>query len=128
MKKMKFKKISAILSGVLVAGLTIGTAAAASYPAPFVDNGVADVGIIYGTGADVSTLDRTQAQSIQTSLASEVDGETTVTGGETENLEKSSVKFHYGSALNSVYSYLDEDEMDFLAEGIYDDGDIDAEY
>ena len=128
MKKMKFKKISAILSGVLVAGLTIGSAAAASYPAPFVDDGVADVAIVYGTGAGVSSLDMVQAGNIQTSLGDYVEGETTVTGGETFTLEKSSDNFNFADELDDVYSDLDDDEMDFLADGTYDDGDVDVDY
>jgi hypothetical protein len=127
---MKFKKISAVLGTILLTGLTLGTAAAASYPAPFVDDGEANVAIVYGTGAGVSSLDMVQAGNIQTSLGGYVDGgsTTTVEGGETFVLEKTSNKFNYGEALNSIYRSLGEDQLDSLADGEYDDGDIDEAY
>jgi hypothetical protein len=125
---MKFKKISAILGGILMAGLTIGSAAAAAYPAPFVDAGVANVAIVYGTGAGVSSLDMVQAGNIQTSLGSFVKGDISVDGGEAFKLEKTSNYFNFNESLNTVYSEIDKDEMDFLADGTYDDGDIDEDY
>lgn len=126
----KFKKISAVLGGVLLAGMTFGTAAAASFPAPFVDNGVADVAIVHGTGAGVSSLDQVSANNIQSALAEEMpsSGTTISVDGDSFKLEKSSVKFHYGDALNASYPTLDEDELDLLAEGEYNEDDVDAEY
>lgn len=125
---MNFKKITAIATSVLMAGLTVGTAMAASYPAPFVEGGMADAAIVYGTGAGVSSLDMVQAGNIQTSLGSSVKGTTTVSGGEAFALDKSSNHFNFNEALNSVYSSLDAEDMDFLADGTYDDGTIDEEY
>ena len=127
---MKFKKITAIAASVLMAGMTVGFAAAANYPAPFVDNGVADVAVVYGTGAGVSSLDQVQAGNIQKSLGTYVKstGTTTVEGGEVFMLDKSSNHFNYNDALNSVYSSLDSENMDFLADGTYDDGSIDETY
>jgi hypothetical protein len=79
---IRFKKISAVLGTLLMTGLTLGTAAAASYPAPFMDDGVADVAIVYGTGTGVSSLDYAQAQAIQTSLAGSVESSSSVVHGE----------------------------------------------
>ena len=125
---MKFKKISAIVSGVLMVGMTAGIAAAASYPAPFVEEGVADVDIVYGTGAGVSSLDMVQAGNIQTSLGSFVEGDTTTTGGKEFKLYDSD-KLHFGDAIDAVMtSDLDDNDMASLADGEYDDGDIDTEY
>lgn len=127
--KFNFKKISAVAASVLMTGMTAGIAAAASYPAPFVDDGVANVAIVYGTGTGVSSLDMVQAGNIQTSLGESVEGTATVTGGESFTLEKNSDKFNYGDRMNSVYSTLDEDELPLtLVEGTYDDGDIDTDY
>lgn len=126
---MKFRKITALAGSLLMAGVTVATAAAANYPAPFVDNGVADVAIVYGTGAGVSQLDEVQAGNIQSSLASDVTGgTTTVTGGESFMLDKSSNHFNFNNALNAVFTDLDDGEMDFLVDGTYKDGDIDEEY
>jgi len=125
---MKFKKISAILGGFLMVGMTAGIAAAASYPAPFVDNGVADVAIVYGTGAGVSSLDLNSARNIQSSLGSSVEGETTVTGGESFKLYKDSDKIYFGDEMNEVFTDLDDGDITALADGDYDDGEIDVEY
>ena len=112
----KFKKISAIFSGLLMVGMTAGIAAAASYPAPFVDNGVADVAIVYGTGVGVSTLDMVQAGNIQTSLGGSVEGEaTTIEGGDSYKFEKTSTKFNLGNNITGVIaSSINDDELPVL--------------
>ncbi len=127
--KFNFKKISAIAVSGIIAGMSMGLAAAANYPAPFVSGGVANAAIVYGTGAGVSSLDLVQAGNIQDSLGTFVTGGTvTVEGGEAFALDKSSNHFNLGDALNSVYSKLTGDDMDFLADGTYKDGDIDEDY
>jgi hypothetical protein len=130
--KFNFKKISAVAISTLLTGMTMGVAAAASYPAPFVSGGVANTAIVYGTGQGVSDLDRVYAGNIQTDLQKLVTSSggstTTVTGGESFALEKSSNKFNFNNALNSVYGDLGAEEMDFLADNTYDDGDIDEDY
>ena len=40
---MKFKKITAIAASLAMTGLTIAAASAAAFPAPFVQNGAADL-------------------------------------------------------------------------------------
>jgi hypothetical protein len=42
-KMINFKKISAIGASILLTGMTMGVAAAANYPNPFVVGGAADV-------------------------------------------------------------------------------------
>ena len=129
--RLNFKKISAIASSVLLAGMTMGVAAAANYPAPFVSGSTADVAIVYGTGPGVNALDKTYAGNIQADLADEIDGTTTTTvsGGEIFTLEKSSDNFNFADNLSTIYGTLDNDEMAFLADnGEYDDGEIDEEY
>jgi hypothetical protein len=127
--KFNFRKISAIAASALMTGMTLGVAAAANYPAPFVSGGTANVAIVYGTGTGVSSLDLVQANNIQASLGDYVEGgEVVVEGGESFKLEKSSDKFNLGDTLDEIYSELDDGEMDFLADGTYDDGDIDTDY
>lgn len=123
---MNFKKITAIATSVLMTGMTVGMAAAATYPAPFVDNGVANVAVVYGTGVGVSSLDMVQAGNIQTSLGSFVKGTTTVEG-ESYKLEKTSTKFNLGDSIADVVSAtIDDDELPTLLEaGIYTDKDND---
>lgn len=66
--KLNFKKISAIGASALMTGMTMGVAAAASFPAPFVGESGADVAIVYGTGTGVSSTDFAQTLSITTAL------------------------------------------------------------
>lgn len=129
MKKFNFKKISAFGASLLMAGMTAGIAAAANYPAPFVEDGAADVAIVYGTGAGVSSLDMVQAGNIQTDLGAEMPstGTTTVQGGDSYKFEKTSTKFHLGDTITGVISSsLDEDELpSLLGDGKYIDNDND---
>lgn len=128
--KFNFRKISAIAASALMTGMTMGVAAAANYPAPFVSGGVANVAVVYGTGAGVSSLDLVQANNIQDSLAEFVNGGSVVVeGGESFVLEKSSTKFYLGDSLTTIYSSLDDGELvEFLADGVYDSGDVDEDY
>lgn len=121
MKKF-IKKVSAIAGSALMIGLSMGTAMAANFPSGYSASSTA---IVYGANAAMS--DTTGAQSIIDFLGTD-GGSIVVEGGESFTLEKTSVNFHYGDALNALYPTLDDDEMDFLAEGVYKDGDIDAEY
>ena len=128
--KFNFRKISAIAASALMTGMTMGVAAAANYPAPFVSGGVANVAVVYGTGAGVSSLDLVQANNIQDSLAKFVSGGSVVVeGGESFVLEKASKKFHLGDSLVDIYPSLDDGELkNFLADGTYKDGDVDEDY
>lgn len=128
--KFNFRKISAIAASALMTGMTMGVAAAANYPAPFVSGGVANVAVVYGTGSGVSSLDLVQANNIQDSLAKFVSGGSVVVeGGESFVLEKSSKKFHLGDSLVDIYPSLDDGELkNFLADGTYKDGDVDEDY
>ena len=45
------KKISTVLGSVLMIGATMGMAAAASFPAPFIAGGAADAAIVVGDAA-----------------------------------------------------------------------------
>ena len=128
--KFNFRKISAIAASALMAGMTMGVAAAANYPAPFVSGGVANVAVVYGTGAGVSQLDLVQAGNIQDSLGTFVKGGTvTVDGGEAFQLEKTSNKFNYNNALNGTYATLGSQNLvNFLADGTYKSGSVDQDY
>jgi hypothetical protein len=68
--KFNFRKISAVVTSALLAGMTMGVAAAANYPVPFVQNGVADVAVVYG--ANSAVLDQTQATLLMGDLNEDV--------------------------------------------------------
>jgi hypothetical protein len=130
--KFNFRKISAIAVSAIMAGMTLGVAAAATnYPQPFVSTGgVANVAVVYGTGTAAAPSDLVQAGLIQTSLGTFVKGGTvSVTGGEAFSLQKSSNNFNFNDALNSVYTSLTDQQMPtFLADGTYDDNDVNEDY
>ncbi|MBU3913434.1 MAG: hypothetical protein KKE50_05065, partial [Nanoarchaeota archaeon] len=76
--KFNFRKIASVFASVVMLGSTVGIAAAANYPAPFVSGGAADVAIIYGNNAAFS--DGLAAGEIQSSLQFEL-GTQTASGG-----------------------------------------------
>jgi len=128
--KFNFKKISAIAISTLMTGMTMGVAAAASYPAPFVSGGVANTAIVYGTGTGVSDLDRTYSGNIQTDLQKYITstgGTTTIEGGESYKIEKTSTKFNLGDGITDVVSAtINDDKLPtLLADGVFIDDDND---
>jgi len=107
--KTNFRKITAIATSVLLAGMSVGMAAAANYPAPFVSGGSANVAIVYGTGEGVSTLDAVQAGNIQADLQSFMGGSTStsstnVEGGDYVKLERTATKWNLGDAITDIVS------------------------
>jgi hypothetical protein len=127
LKKMKklFRKATAILANTALIGMTVGMAAAASYPEPFTSNTAIVV------GANAAPSDNIAAASLASNLDANAasGGAVTVTGGESFYLGKSSDEFQFGMNLGSVYSDLDDNEMEsFLADGDFDDGTIDSEF
>ncbi len=65
--KFNFKKITAVGVSVLMSSMAL---VGATYPEPFVQNGVADYAIVYGTGVGVSALDLVGASKINDNLLS----------------------------------------------------------
>jgi hypothetical protein len=112
--RFNYKKIAAIGASVLLAGMTTGFAAAAAFPAPFVQNGAANVAIVYGTGAGVSPLDVVQAGNIQSALSSYV-GTTPnsiiPTTGEVATLDTLQSRIWLNASLNSVKQVLTNIDM-----------------
>jgi len=124
--KINFKRISAIATSILLTGMTLGVAAAASYPAPFVSGGSANVAVVYGTGAGVSALDTIQAGNIQSNLQSYMSGSTgssSVVGGDSFKFEKTSTKFQLGKGIRDMTgtSITLDDMPSLLADGKYID-------
>ena len=128
--KYNFKQIFALGTSALLIGMTaMAGVGAANYPAPFVVGGQANVAVVYGTGSGVSATDQAQATLVASGLMDLVSGTSiSVEGGEAFQLDKSSNHFNFNDALSGVYSSLDSDEMVFLADGSYDEGDIDEDY
>lgn len=119
--KFNFKKIATVLGSALMVGSTMGLAAAANYPTPFVQSGAGDVALVIGA----NSMDMAYATSIASDLSSKITvsaSATTVTGGDSKELNKDNVKMNLNDSLSSVYSTLDQDELStILADGVYED-------
>jgi hypothetical protein len=121
--KLNFKKISAVLGSVIMAGATLGFAAAASFPAPFVQNGVANnVAVVYG--ANAASTDNTQAGLVSTALGTYVSGGSATVSGENVALDRPSSLLHLGNGVADVFgrSVTKTDMPTLLADGTYRDG------
>ncbi len=108
----------------MLTGMSMGVAAAADFPDPFVVGGSANSpAIVYGTGAGVSSVDKAQATSIQEALEDSITGAVNVDeDSETVfKLEKTSTKYNLGDNITGVIaSSIDDDELPgLLAPGKY---------
>jgi len=117
MKKL-FRKAMTVLGSALMVGATIGMAAAASYPAPFVQSGSADVAIVYGSNAAVS--DAAQAGILQGNLATALAAATatggsstdaTVSGGDAVSLDTSATRIWLNTSLNTAKSIFTKSDL-----------------
>jgi len=112
--KFNFRKIASALASTAMVGSTVALAAAASFPAPFVDNGAADVAVVYG-----STLDMTAVNDITTSLNSALSSQdSTVEVSESSwQIKTSSDVLEIGESFYDVTKFIDNSDWDALAEG-----------
>ncbi len=111
-------------------GMTAGMAAAASYPAPFVVGGSADVAVVYGTGSGVSVLDAVEAGNLQSNLqsfmGSGTSGSTTSTSGETIALDTSNTRIYMNTSLNTAKASITKTDLPtVLAQSTFS-GNVDA--
>lgn len=122
--KFNFKKISAIATSALLTGMTLGVAAAASFPSPYVNNGSAD-GTVIVTGSGAAVSDVTAAGSIKTYLASKVTG-TSSPDGDSVLIAGTSDNLNLGDTWSVLTGTVDDDDLStLLADGTYmaDDND-----
>jgi len=127
--KINFKKIATVLGSALMIGSTLGIAAAANYPAPFVQSGQASVAIVYGQNA--APLDVAGAANIASNLATALAAQTatggsvsgaSASGGDSINLATSARKLYYGDSINAAKTSLSETEMpNVLKDGTFMD-------
>lgn len=123
--KFNFKKISAIVASTIMTGMTFGFAAAAAYPAPFIQNGAANVAIVYGTGTGVSSLDLVNAGYIQTNLQSymgESSGDDETVAGEAKSLNSGSNLLYLLDDLSENVATITKNDLPtVLADGKFVD-------
>jgi len=127
---MKFKKIMSVLASAVMLSSTIGFAAAASYPEPFVAGGTADSAVIVGGSAAVSdwaaAIDlQKNLQGLVTSSSTTIDDATT---GETAELFTSSTKIYINDTLNAVKSVLTDTDLPIILKDGSFSGNVDASY
>jgi hypothetical protein len=129
--KFNFRKISAMAASALVAGMSVGVAAAANYPAPFVQGGVANVAVVYGTGSGVSALDLVQAGNIQSNLQSQMgttsSGTSASVSGETAELFSGGSKIYLNDSMNAVKSVLTKSDLPTVLGDETFSGNVDAQ-
>ncbi len=126
--KFNIKKIGSILASGIMLASTIGFAAAASYPQPFVQSGTEDAAVVYGVNA--ASTDIAAAIDVQTKLNALVTtggAGSTPTGGDSFQFEKTSTKFHLSRGIQDVYSVdITEDKLPtLLKDGKFIDDDND---
>lgn len=131
--KFNFRKIASVLASTVMVGSSVALAAAANYPAPFVQSGKADVAIVWGTNS--APTDLVAVTDITTSLSSALAKQTasgtsttgsTASGGDFVKLEKSTNRFNLGESMNDFYTSLDNDELAVvLTDGTYTNDDND---
>jgi len=128
--KINFKKIATVLGSAVMIGSTLGMAAAASFPAPFVQGGAANVAVVVGANAALS--DAVAATNIGSSLATQLAAQTatgntgsgaTTSGGDSYQLQKTSTKFHLGNGITDVVSatVTSDNLPTLLKDGVYVD-------
>jgi len=129
--KFNFKKIATVLASTVMLGSTLGFAAAANYPAPFISGGNADVAVVVGSIAQSS--DYLAATQLGTSLQEELAAQTARSGGSTSTtsisggdyvvLDKPSNNVNMGDTVSDVFgtSVTDDHLSTLLADGVYRD-------
>lgn len=123
--KFNFKKVASVLACTAMLGSTLGVAAAAAYPSPFVSSGSSNAAIVVGSSALAS--DNVAALDIGSNLASAM-GSTSGLGsnyqvtGENVHLGTGSRQLYYGDALNSGRTTITATELPtVLGAGTFND-------
>ncbi|PIN80569.1 hypothetical protein COV16_00600 [Candidatus Woesearchaeota archaeon CG10_big_fil_rev_8_21_14_0_10_34_8] len=126
---INYRKIASIIASAVMIGSSVGIAAAASYPAPFVSGGKADVAVVVGGSA--ASSDYLAAVNVGQNLQVELAKQTattgastgaTATGGDSINLATSARKLYYGDGINAARQTLTKGELPtILADGSFVD-------
>lgn len=112
--RFNFKKIASVLTGAVMLSSTVALAAAANFPAPFVDKTGGNVAIVYGATAQAT--DFAGVVEINSFLTSELakmtvpvattaaaSSGTTISGGDYVKLSKPANNFNFGDTLSDVF-------------------------
>lgn len=134
--RFSFKKISSVLASTAMLSSTVALAAAANFPAPFVQNGAADVALVHG-GANAAYTDLVAVTDITSYLSTQLAKQTATGGGGTSTdsvsgeaspLFTSGSKLYVDNVINTVKNTLTETELPtVLADGTFS-GNVEATY
>lgn len=126
---INFRKIASVIASAVMVGSTVAVAAAANYPAPFVQSGAANVALVYGSSAAntdlVAVADITASlQSnlvTQTATTGTTSDSTSVSGGDYVKLAKPSNNLNLGNEASNVFgTTVGKDDLSvLLADGVY---------
>ena len=114
--RFNFRKVASVLASAAMLGSTVGFAAAANYPSPFVSGGAASVAVV--VGANAASIDNIAAVDVAASLQAELSKQTatgvgggTSSTGESSNLASSATKMYLNSKLNDGRTSLGSTEL-----------------
>jgi hypothetical protein len=122
--KFNIRKIASALASTAMVGSTVALAAAANFPAPFVENGAADVAIVYGSNLDLGAV-----TDVSTALSSALSGSGPAgpANADAYPLFTSSTPLQLNNSVNSVRSTVTDSNLPTaLADGDFS-GNVDAE-
>jgi len=132
--RFNFKKVASVLASAAMLGSTLGIAAAASYPQPFVANGMTDVAVVVGSQGVAAQQDFIAATNIGANLNQVLASQAAGTGGdvstsgETKALFTSSSKIYLNDSINTNKGTLTKGDLaTVLADGEFN-GNVDASY
>lgn len=122
--KFNYRKIASVFASAVMLTSTVGFAAAANYPAPFVVGGSPDAAIVVGDSANM--LDTTAAEDLKTNLNAKVTKTTTTTttptGDGFRSLASGSKLMYLKDELNeNIGTITDSDLKTVLADGTFED-------
>jgi len=123
--KFNFRKITSAMASTAMLGLTVATAAAANFPAPFVQNGMADVAIVYGNSLDLSAV--TDISTALSSALSSSGSSGSPASNEAYELFTSSTPLQLNNSLNSVRSSATDTNLPMVLGDTDFSGNVDAE-
>lgn len=123
--KFNFKKIASVLASTVMLSSTLALAAAANFPAPFVQGGQANAAIVYGSSP--LAQDQVAVMDINTALTSAIASQpsttttTTISGQDVVELDRPSSKLHLGAGTTDVFgrSITATDMATLLADGTF---------
>ncbi|MBI2628586.1 hypothetical protein HYW74_00700 [Candidatus Pacearchaeota archaeon] len=124
--KLNFRKISSVLASAVMLGSTIGIAAAAAYPAPFVSGSSSDVAVVFG-----GDLDKAAALDISSNLNAALGTSSTTTGGKVTTTGETAplfggTKLYFNDSLDAVKTVITKTNLPTTLADTTFSGNVDA--